>query len=236
MNIAMWSGPRNLSTAMMRSFANRSDVQHVMDEPLYASYLNRTKKNHAMYDEVIASQDIDYSIVTQACANITQGICFQKHMVQHLDFDRENDWILDLNNFFLIRKPELVVPSFLLKFPEGDFDDLGFKQQIDIFNYIKHQTKKIPVVIDATDIRNDATNFLSKLCEKLAIEWDDSMLTWKPGLKEYDGVWAKHWYHSVEKSNSFKPEETSKATLSNRAKQLVEQANIYYQQIFKYKI
>ena len=152
------------------------------------------------------------------------------------NFDQENDWILDLNNFFLIRKPELVVPSFLLKFPEGDFEDLGFKQQIDIFNYIKNQTKKTPVVVDATDIRNNPTKLMPKLCKKLTIKWDDSMLTWKPGLKEYDGVWAKHWYHSVEKSNSFKPEETSKATLSNRAKQLVEQANIYYQQIPKYKI
>ena len=236
MNIAMWSGPRNLSTAMMRCFANRSDVQHVMDEPLYASYLYRTKKNHAMYDEVIASQEIDYSIAAQTCTNNTQGICFQKHMVQHIDFDQNNDWILELNNFFLIRKPELVIPSFLIKFPGGDLEDLGFKQQIDIFNYIKKQTKKSPVVIDATDIRNNPTKFLPKLCKKLSIQWDSSMLTWTPGLKEYDGVWAKHWYHSVENSDSFKPEETSKEPLSDRAKQLVEQANIYYQQISKYKI
>jgi len=236
MNIAMWSGPRNLSTAMMRSFANRSDTQHVLDEPLYASYLHRTKKNHAMYDEVISSQEIDYSIVTQACANNTHHICFQKHMVQHIDFDQENDWILGLNNFFLIRKPELVIPSFLIKFPDGDFEDLGFKQQIDIFNYIKHQTNKTPVVVDATDIRNNPTKLLPRLCKKLSIEWEDTMLSWKPGLKKYDGVWAKHWYHSVEKSDSFKPEETSKASLSYKAKQLVEQASIYYQQISKYKI
>lgn len=236
MNIAMWSGPRNLSTAMMRSFANRSDVQHVMDEPLYASYLNRTKKNHAMYDEVIASQEIDYSIVTQTCANNTQGISFQKHMVQHIDFDQENDWILALNNFFLIREPELVIPSFLRKFPEGDFEDLGFKQQIDIFNYIKDLTNKVPIVIDATDIRNNPQKLLPELCEQLTIEWVDSMLTWEPGLKEYDGVWAKHWYHSVEKSDSFKPEDTPKESLSDRTKQLVDQANIYYQQISKYKI
>ena len=236
MNIAMWSGPRNLSTAMMRSFANRSDVQHVLDEPLYASYLYRTKKNHAMYDEVIASQEIDYSIVTQTCANNTQGISFQKHMVQHIDFDQENDWILALNNFFLIREPELVIPSFLKKFPEGDFEDLGFKQQIDIFNYIKDLTNKVPIVIDATDIRNNPQKLLPELCEQLTIEWVDSMLTWEPGLKEYDGVWARHWYHSVEKSDSFKPEDTPKESLSDRTKQLVDQANIYYQQISKYKI
>ena len=236
MNIAMWSGPRNLSTTMMRSFANRSDVQHVMDEPLYASYLYRTKKNHAMYDEVIASQEIDYSIVTQTCANNSQGISFQKHMVQHIDFDQENDWILALNNFFLIREPELVIPSFLRKFPEGDFEDLGFKQQIDIFNYIKDLTNKVPIVIDATDIRNNPQKLLPELCEQLTIEWVDSMLTWEPGLKEYDGVWAKHWYHSVEKSDSFKPEDTPKESLSDRTKQLVDQANMYYQQISKYKI
>jgi len=235
-NIAMWSGPRNLSTALMRSFANRKDILEVLDEPFYASYLKETKKKHPMFKEIINSQELDWKKVIENCLRKEgHGICYQKHMVQHMlpNFDRE--WMLNTINCFLIRKPEEVISSFLKKWPDAQFEDFGFNNQIDLFNFIKNKTGEAPIVIDASDLSNNPEKKLKKLCRNLKIDWDSNMLQWKPGLKPYDGVWATHWYPSVKSSTSFQ-KKTTKKNYSKPVLNFANQARKAYSDLVKYKI
>lgn len=237
LNIAMWSGPRNLSTALMRSFGNRSDVTLVYDEPFYASYLKFTNKKHPMFDEVLESQENNYDLVVKACTkNNGKGICYQKHMVHHLLPTMNKEWILSCNNCFLIRKPEEVISSFLDKWPVATFEDFGFKEQFDLYNYLKNENGESPLIVDATDLRNNTKDTLKKLCNTLNIEWDPLMLSWEPGLKEYDGVWAKHWYPSVMSSRSFKPESKKNKVYSKDVINFAAKAYDYYEDLFKNKI
>ena len=235
-NIAMWSGPRNLSTALMRSFGNRKDILEVLDEPFYASYLKETKKKHPMFKEIIKSQELDWKKVIENCLREEgHGICYQKHMVQHMlpNFDRE--WMLNTINCFLIRKPEEVISSFLKKWPDAQFEDFGFNNQIDLFNFIKNKAGEAPIVIDAFDLANNPEKKLKKLCRKLKIDWDSNMLQWKSGLKPYDGVWATHWYPSVKSSTSFK-KTTNKKNYSKTVLNFANQARKAYSELVKYKI
>ena len=236
MILAMWSGPRNLSTAMMRSFANRPDVIDVMDEPLYASYLFRSPKRHPMHDEILKSQPTSYKEAINSCLIESPGISFQKHMVQHVNFDESNDWMSSLKNFFLIRKPEFVVPSFYLKYPDADINDLGFYQQYELYKYISDITNEEPPVVDATDIRNEPEKVLKLLCGKLDIEWDSQMLEWQKGIHDYDGVWASHWYHSVHSSNCFIPEKNYSTDFDINISELIFQSTKFYDSLAQKKI
>jgi len=236
-NIAMWSGPRNLSTALMRSFGNRKDVLEVFDEPFYAAYLKTTNKQHPMFQEVLDSQEQNYNLVVKNC--ISQegtGICYQKHMVHHLLPSFDLDWVLLSKNCFLIRKPEDVISSFLNKWPIATFEDFGFKEQLNLYNFIKKKSEKEPIVVDANDLRKDPKKTLKKLCESLRIKWDSSMLSWTPGLKSYDGVWAKHWYPSVMSSDSFKPLSNTKKTYNQNIMNYAHMAQDYYEELYQYKI
>ena len=236
MILAMWSGPRNLSTAMMRSFANRPDVIDVMDEPLYASYLFRSPKRHPMHDEILKSQPTSYKEAINSCLIESPGISFQKHMVQHVNFDESNDWMSSLKNFFLIRKPEFVVPSFYLKYPDADINDLGFYQQYELFKYISDITNEEPPVVDATDIRNEPEKVLKLLCGNLDIAWDSQMLEWQKGIHDYDGVWASHWYHSVHSSNCFIPEKNYSTDFDINISELIFQSTKFYDSLAQKKI
>ena len=236
MILAMWSGPRNLSTAMMRSFANRRDVINVIDEPLYASYLFRSLKRHPMHEEILKSQPTSYKEAINNCLKEYPGISFQKHMVQHVNFDESNDWMSSLKNFFLIRKPESVVPSFCMKYPDADFNDLGFSQQNELYKYISDITNKEPPVVDATDIRNDPEKILKLLCKKLDIAWDSQMLKWQKGIHDYDGVWASHWYHSVHSSNCFIPEEYKITKFDKHINELISESSKFYDSMAQKKI
>lgn len=236
MILAMWSGPRNLSTAMMRSFANRPDVIDVMDEPLYASYLFRSPKRHPMHDEILKSQPTSYKEAINSCLIESPGISFQKHMVQHVNFDESNDWMSSLKNFFLIRKPEFVVPSFCLKYPDADINDLGFYQQYELYKYISDITNEEPPVVDATDIRNEPEKVLKLLCGKLDIAWDSQMLKWQKGIHDYDGVWASHWYHSVHSSNCFIPEKNYSTDFDINTSELIFQSTKFYDSLAQKKI
>ena len=236
MILAMWSGPRNLSTAMMRSFANRRDVMNVMDEPLKRQYLFRSPKRHPMHDEILDSQPTSYKEAVNNCLRGSPGISFQKHMVQHVNFDESNDWMSSLKNFFLIRKPESVVPSFCMKYPDADFNDLGFSQQNELYKYISDITNKEPPVVDATDIRNDPEKILKLLCEKLDIAWDSRMLKWQKGIHDYDGVWASHWYHSVHSSNCFIPEGNKITKFDKHINELISESSKFYDSMSQKKI
>ena len=183
LNLAMWSGPRNLSTALMRSFGNREDVIEVIDEPFYASYLKESNKKHPMYKEVLDSQESNWKMVVKNCLREDgMGICYQKHMVQHILPNFEKKWILKCLNCFLIREPKEVISSFLKKWPDADFEDFGFLDQINLFHYIKNESGMPPVVIDAANLRDSPETYLPRLCSKLNISWDPKMLQWDAGL------------------------------------------------------
>ena len=236
--ISMWSGPRNLSTAIMRSFANRSDVTSVFDEPFYGAYLKKTKKNHPMMDQIIATMDTSYKSIEQKCSvEEISGYSYHKHMSQHIfNYDSIN-WVADSVNCFLLRDPDLVVSSFLAKWPDGEMEDFGFIQQHKIFNIISDKTGIACPVIDSSSVLKDPESVLKKLCLKIDIPWDSKMLKWSSGIKDYDGIWAKHWYPSVMTSTGFVSEGFSKKKpLSNKAKALSDQLRPYYNDMIKYII
>ena len=233
--IAMWSGPRNLSTALMRSFASRSDVDNVLDEPFYASYLIKTKKNHPMRNEVISSQLNNIDDVKNLCQLKLDGITYQKHMTQHI-LDEDLSWTESLCNCFLIRNPKEVVVSFKKSWGEGDFNDIGFKQQYDIFNYVLNHINDSPPVIDASNLRKNPKKVLQNLCKVINIDWDESMLSWKSGIQSYDGVWAKHWYKSVLDSTAFEPYKDKELKLNDDEKKIVDQAMPIYESLHKFVI
>ncbi len=235
-NLAMWSGPRNLSTALMRSFGNREDVIEVIDEPFYASYLKESNKKHPMYKEVLDSQESNWKMVVKNCLREDgMGICYQKHMVQHILPNFEKKWILKCLNCFLIREPKEVISSFLNKWPEADFEDFGFLDQINLFHYIKNESGMPPVVIDASNLRDSPETYLPRLCSKLNISWDPKMLQWDAGLKPYDGIWASYWYPSVNSSTGFKKNIQQKE-FSDTVLNFAAMAKDSYHELLTYKI
>jgi hypothetical protein len=220
----------------MRSFGNREDVIEVIDEPFYASYLKESNKKHPMYKEVLDSQESNWKMVVKNCLREDgMGICYQKHMVQHILPNFEKKWILKCINCFLIREPKEVISSFLKKWPEADFEDFGFLDQINLFHYIKNESGMPPVVIDAANLRDSPETYLPRLCSKLNISWDPKMLQWDAGLKPYDGIWASHWYPSVNSSTGFKKNIQQKE-FSDAVLNFAAMAKDSYHELLTYKI
>lgn len=207
LRLAMWSGPRNISTAMMRSWGNRRDT-FVCDEPLYSYYLKTTGKPHPGAAEVIEHHESDWRKVT-ACLTgpVPQGktIFYQKHMTHHLLPEIDRNWLGSVVNCFLIRDPREVITSYIAKNDIPELLDVGFVQQLEIFDWVRQHTGKTPAILDSRDVQENPRKTLGLLCEALGIEFSDSMLSWPPGLRETDGIWAKHWYKEVETSTSFRP-------------------------------
>lgn len=233
MNIAMWSGPRNLSTALMYSFAARGDCA-VWDEPFYAAYLAATGLSHPMGAEVIANGDPDPVRVGAACAGTTprpQSLFYQKHMTHHMipGFDRA--WMRAVTNVFLIRHPARVVASYQQKREQPTLADLGFVQQAELFDQVAHWLGHAPVVIDSADIREDPHAMLEKLCAALAIPFTDRMLHWPAGPKPYDGVWAAHWYNAVHRSTGFEAKEGELPVLPADYARIADQAMPHYSRL-----
>ncbi|MEY2480573.1 MAG: hypothetical protein QOI04_1500 [Verrucomicrobiota bacterium] len=236
--IAMWSGPRNISTAMMRSWGNRADT-FVIDEPFYAFYLKATGKNHPGAAEVIAQGETDWrKIVAQLNAPVPEGkrILFQKQMTHHLLPEIDRAWIVDLTNCFLIREPSEVIASFAKKYVDLTLDDLGFVQQLEIFNFVRAQTKSIPPVIDARDVLENPEKILRALCEAVGVKFDAAMLSWPPGLRETDGIWAKYWYDEVARSTCFQPYRRKDISLPERFREIYERARECYEQLFEVRL
>lgn len=204
MKIAMWSGPRNLSTAMMYSFGNRPDF-HVVDEPFYAAYLVQTGLDHPMRDDILASQMTDpKDVIAELLDDVPNGSlhAYHKHMSQHMIETVPRDWIFDMQNVFLIRHPNRVLASFSEKYDNPKPDDLGFRQQSELFHMLRDQGTP-PLVIDSADIRKNPRAKLVELCVALGLDFRDEMLHWPAGGHSQDGVWAAHWYGSVHKSTGF---------------------------------
>jgi len=208
--VAMWSGPRNLSTAMMRSFGNRADCS-VMDEPFYAAYLAATGLTHPMREEIIADGETDPAKVVATCLHGGSGsepVSYQKHMTHHMIDGFETSWIGLVTNVFLIRAPDRVLASYSAKTETVTADDIGFARQRELFDLAREITGKTPAVVDAHDIRSNPQATLSLLCEAIGLAFDPAMLSWPAGERPEDGIWARHWYDAVWRSNGFAPPET----------------------------
>lgn len=205
--VAMWSGPRNISTAMMRAWGNRADT-FVCDEPLYAHYLNVTRKPHPGMEEVIAAGETDWRKVTDwLTGDAPEGkeIFFQKHMAHHLLPAMDRDWIGRLENVLLIREPKEMLTSLIKATPDAELEDTGLPQQLELFAWLRERNGTSPAVIDARDVLENPRGMLRLLCERFGVEFSESMLAWPAGPRATDGVWAKYWYHEVEKSTGFRP-------------------------------
>jgi sulfotransferase family protein len=203
--IAMWSGPRNISTAMMRAFENRDDTI-VVDEPFYAAALAATGADHPMRDEVIASQPTDPAAVVEgllAPLPDDRRIHYQKHMTHHMQPGFPLDWTSELVNGFLIRAPEAVLRSYTQKWSEVSLEAIGVPMQATLFERECDRLGRAPPVIDAADVLADPEGTLSALCEACGIPFSERMLSWPPGRRETDGVWAPAWYDQVERSTGF---------------------------------
>jgi hypothetical protein len=209
MIIAMWSGPRNLSTALMRSFAQRSDTV-AWDEPFYAAYLRATGLDHPMREEIISAGDADPRSVAERCGREPEPpatIFYQKHMTHHMLPGFPTDWIGSVRNAFLLRSPEHVLSSYVKKHEHVGASDIGFAKQRELFDRAADHAGVAPPVIDSTDIRRDPRRALTALCKALAIPFDEAMLSWKTGPAPEDGVWGVHWYDAIWKSTGFAPPE-----------------------------
>ena len=237
MRIAMWSGPRNLSTAMMYSFAQRDDCA-VWDEPFYAAYLNRTGIQHPMGDQVIATGENDPDEVIRKCLGPIPGNAqhfYQKHMTQHMIGGVDRAWIADVTNVFLIRHPARVISSYAAKRENPAFEDLGFGTQVELFDQVV-ALGRTPVVIDSFDIRKDPKTALTGLCSAIELEFDPAMLEWPSGGNSADGVWAKHWYGAVHRSTGFANPEGSLPELDGHGRAVLDQALPYYQKMADQKL
>jgi len=237
MQIAMWSGPRNLSTAMMYAFGARPDFD-IIDEPFYGAYLHKTGIIHPMREEIIASQQIDPECVITDLLNKKYDANlhrYQKHMTQHmLDFF-DLSWMKKVKNVFLIRHPARVIKSFGEKLNNATIDDIGFKQQLNLFNYISEFGQK-PLVIDSFDIRKNPRSALECLCGEVGLEFTPAMLSWPKGGHKSDGVWAKHWYGAVHLSEGFSEEESGLPSLDAHQKDISRNALPFYRALEEHKL
>lgn len=234
----MWSGPRNISTAMMRSWGSRADT-HVTDEPFYANYLRETGVDHPGRDEVCSSDTASWQEVAgRLTGPVPDGkpIWFQKHMSHHLLPGMEGDWLEELTHAFLIRDPALVIASFSKVVEDPDLSDLGLVQQQSLFERVRDRTGRIPPVIDAEDVLRNPRAILERLCASLGVPFDQAMLHWEPGPRATDGIWAKHWYGSVEKSTGFEPWTPRTVDLDARGRALEKRCRPHYDALAVHRI
>ncbi len=238
LRIAMWSGPRNISTAMMRAWENRDDTT-VIDEPFYAHYLKATGVNHPVREEVLASQSTDAAQVAAMLTGPVPGgkpIWYQKHMTQHMLPDMRLDWLDQVTNCFLIRDPEAVVASFTIQRPDAAAWELGFEQQARLFDHVCDKLGHAPPVIDATDVLRDPRGMLGALCARLAVPFSERMLSWPPGPRASDGVWAPHWYAAVERSTGFAPHRPCDIKLSDSQQRLADACRSHYERLVTHRL
>jgi Sulfotransferase domain len=236
--IAMWSGPRNISTAMMRSWGNRPDTI-VCDEPLYAHYLNETKLEHPGATETIASHETDWQrVVAWLTGPLPEGksVFYQKQMAHHLLSNIELDWIASLTNCFLIREPREMLTSLIEFLPQPRVEDTGLPQQLRLFKKIRDQTGSIPPVLDSRDVLDNPRGVLSKLCQVIDLAFCDEMLEWPSGFRETDGVWAKHWYAKVEHTTTFAPYRAKPDIVPDSLQGVLAECNALYKQLYPYRL
>jgi hypothetical protein len=226
----MWSGPRNISTAMMRAFENRDDCA-VIDEPFYAHYLAKTGADHPAIEEVIASQPTDWRDVVAHLLGPIPGhkpIWYQKHMTHHLLPEIDREWMRDFVHCFLIRHPAEVLSSYAKTRPDVTLEDLGFTQQNEIYDYLGGGA----LVIDSRDVVENPRAILGRLCASLGIAFSEKMLSWPAGPRETDGVWARHWYQNVWSSTGFQPPPRREPDYPRSLQPIVDAALPAYERLY----
>ena len=223
---------------MMRAWGNRRDT-FVVDEPFYACYLNVTGKRHPGADEVIAVGETDWrKVVAQLAGPISNGkqIFFQKHMTHHLLPEVDREWLGTMTNCFLIRDPREVIASYIKKRDDPALEDLGFTQQAEIFDFVRNRTKSVSPVVDARDLLEDPERILRLLCDAVGVQFSRSMLCWPPGLRETDGIWAKHWYGEVAKTTSFQSYRPRHDEVPERFAKIYERCRECYERLYQYRM
>ena len=236
--IAMWSGPRNISTAMMRAWGNRPDTL-VIDEPFYAYYLKATGKQHPGADEIIAFGETDWrKVIEQLTGPIPNAkrIFFQKQMAHHLLPEVDREWLGAVTNCFLIRDPREVIASYIKKREDPALPDLGFIQQAEILDFVRIRTGSIPPIVDAKDVLENPERMLRLVCEAVGIEFSESMLSWQSGLSQTDGIWARHWYGEVAKTTSFQPYRPRQAEVPDRLRRIYERCRECYERLYQWRL
>lgn len=236
--IAMWSGPRNISTAMMRSFGSRPDTA-VIDEPLYAHYLKVTGVAHPGRVEVLARHVSDWrKVVAQLTGPIPGGrtVWYQKHMAHHLLPEVDRAWLTGLTHAFLIREPDQMLVSLAKKHPEAQLADTGLQQQCEIFDRVSDRIGRAPPVVLASDVLKDPRGMLVRLCAALGIPFLEQMLSWEPGPRPTDGVWAPYWYSAVEASAGFETWQPKKVELPKQLRPLLDACRPWYEKLYAQRL
>ena len=229
MKIAMWSGPRNLSTAMMYAFGSRADFA-IWDEPFYAPYLKVTGADHPMRDAIIAAHESDPALVAARCLDTIPAQkphFYMKHMPHHMIDGFPLGWAKTCVNIHLIRHPARVIASYGAKRDQMTLHDIGYPQQTALYEQLGG------LVIDSADIRADPEKMLRKLCDSIGLGFDPAMLNWTAGPRKEDGIWAKHWYGAVHQSTGFAGAE---GPLPQADADLLEQAMPHYTALAQHKL
>jgi hypothetical protein len=236
--IAMWSGPRNISTAMLRSWGSRADT-FVCDEPLYAHYLRETGIDHPGRDEVLASQENDWQkVVGWLTGEIPRGrtIFYQKHMAHHLLPDIGREWLSRVTNALLIRDPGEMLSSLLRVTPAAGVLDTGLPQQCEIFEFLQSDGQTAPPVIDARDVLENPRGMLEALCAALEVPFDPAMIAWEIGPRDTDGVWAKYWYAAVKASTGFGHYQKKKFEIPEKKRAVLDECQSYYDRLYERRL
>jgi hypothetical protein len=236
--IAMWSGPRNISTAMLRSWENRADTW-VVDEPLYAHYLTQVQVSHPGVAEVIAHHESDWrKVVAGLTGPIPHGraIYYQKHMAHHWLPHLRGEWLFELSNAFLIRHPADMLTSLTARMGQPSLRDTGLPQQVELFRLVAERTGGIPPVLDAEDVLRDPAGMLARLCAAMEVPFTERMLTWPPGRRPTDGIWARYWYDAVERSTGFEPYRPRSRAVAGDLQPLVAECLPYYESLHAHRL
>jgi hypothetical protein len=234
----MWSGPRNISTAMMRSFGSRSDT-FVSDEPFYGAFLKDSGADHPMREQVIAAMDTDWRSVLRTLSGPVPGgtaVWYQKHMWHHMVGPVGYDDFRGFTHAFLIREPARMIASYIEKREAASFDDFGLDRQVEFFDREADRLGQAPPVVDAADVLRDPERTLGALCTALGIPFQPAMLRWKPGRRDTDGIWASHWYNAVESSTGFVAPEERAAAMPPKARRLAERCRPYYERLAGHRL
>lgn len=234
--ICLWSGPRNISTAMMYSFGNRKDT-HVIDEPLYPHFLLVTGAERPDREETLMAHETDAGKVVeeQFLGEHGSPILFLKHMPHHMIGVKDVSFVSYLKNVLLIRDPREMITSYIAHIEHPTMIDLGLELQWELFNELR-ESGNDPAVIDAQHVLSDPRSVLSQLCDHLGIPFDEDMLRWEAGPRTEDGVWAKYWYHTVHRSTGFKESRPKGIPVPDHLEELAQECESYYERLTPYSI
>lgn len=230
--ICLWSGPRNVSTALMYSFAERGDTR-IVDEPLYGHFLQTTGANHPGRDDIMPAMNCDGSAVMRELLTETDNssdVLFMKQMAHHL-VNIDDGFLQQTRNIFLIRDPKEMLPSLTIQLPLARLSDTGLKMQWQLFEMLQDNGQS-PAIVDSRELLLDPPGVLRALCDNLEIEYTDKMLTWRAGPREEDGVWAPYWYHAIHKSTGFSSY-VAKGDFPDHLRALLAECSPWYEKLYK---